>query len=150
MTEQREPLWAGGLAHQPRHSYDEVFPEPADTETPLTPRTASTRYVVILGTAVLIALTILGVSLSAGTSLTVVEVGSAWEGIPMTCHTARLEQGDRALELFSCHAIGGGELPPGVYEPPDAQWTSDLTGADALRNRIAITAEGDLAGWALY
>jgi hypothetical protein len=150
--DQREPLWASSLASRPHSDHEADFPElgeEADAPPPADEQPPDERRAVAIGVGVLAAIA-LGATMVAGNgSLEVEDVPSSWGSVPMTCHTARLDHVDRAVELFRCQASSGA-LPPGVYESPAAQWTSDLTGLDARTNRIVISPDGDLTGWATY
>ena len=151
---QHESLWAGSPAQQ-RHRLDDVVARWERDETPAPPpRRSHARQPVAprtaLGALAAIVVVALAIALPARDSLAVEDVASYWEDVPMTCHTARFEQGERALELFRCHAVGGGALPPGVYRSPDARWTSDITRRDAQANQMEISPGGELAGWAAY
>src|SRR4051794_13356896 len=133
--EKRRSLWADPLAHEPERPADVVArvipeepeepqpqpPEPeADAESPRPVGLAVALAVAALLATVMVAL---AANQTTGLSVKVEDVPSRWEDVPMRCHTARLAQGGRAVELFRCRALGGGVLPPGVYRSPDSQWT---------------------------
>jgi hypothetical protein len=151
--DKREPLWASSLADQPRPTSEAVHPEPDETqEVPLrsdAEQLVGRRAVAVGGLAATILVVLAIVAADRG-SLMFEDVPSSWGDVEMTCRTARFEQDDRALEVFRCHAVRGGTLPPGVYRAPDAQWTSDLTRRDARANAIEISPDGELTGWAVY
>lgn len=157
MTDPREPLWASSLADESRPDYDDVIvrvldepDEPRRAEPP--PREPGERPP-LLALGLLAGVFLLGLLIATPgrTSWTVEDVPSYWGEIPMTCHTVRLEQdAPRAAEWFWCRSLGGRRLPPGLYESPESQWTSDLTRRVARENRIRITEDGDLSGWARY
>jgi hypothetical protein len=140
------PLWSGRLAQPREDAYDDVFAPPPEPEEP--PR-RDRRLAVATGILAVVAIVLLIVASNLGTSQ-LRELASSWSGEPMRCTTARFERGDHAFELFACHAVAGGELPPGVYRTPETQWTSDLTRRDAFANVIEISPRGELSGWALY
>jgi hypothetical protein len=151
--DKREPLWASSLADQPQRTCDAVPPEPDEAQEapprPIAEPRVGPRAVAFGGLAVTVMVVLAMLAADRG-SFKVEDVPSFWEDIEMTCRTARLERDDRALEVFSCQAVRGGTLPPGIYRSPDAQWTSDLTRRDARANAIEISPDGELTGWATY
>jgi hypothetical protein len=68
----------------------------------------------------------------------------------MTCATVRVEEDDRALELFRCKAQGADQLPPGDYRPSGTDWRSDFDRRRATDYAIRISANGVVLGWARY
>jgi hypothetical protein len=152
--DQREPLWASSLADQPRPDYDDVtvrvLEEPDETASPPGDRQGAPRWKLMVGALPAIAIVALAIALEDGGALTIAEVPSYWGDAPMTCDTVRFEQGERAVEWFSCRALAGRRLPPGLYRSPDSQWTSDITRLDARQNVIRISPEGKVVGWATY
>jgi hypothetical protein len=102
-----------------------------------------------LAIGVLVSLAIIALASSRG-SLEFKDVPSYWDQTPMTCQTTRIEQGARSFELFNCHALGSGVLPPGIYQSPDSLWNSDITRREALANGMEISPDGTLTGWAAY
>jgi hypothetical protein len=159
----REPLWASSLARQPRAGDDVVATwerdddddddEPSPPPAPA-PAAATVHdfwpQAIALGAALFAVLVLVAAALTSSGTLTVRDVSSGWDDVPMTCRTLRLEDGDRALEAFRCHAVGAGRLPPGVYRSPDSQWTSDITRRDALADAMRISRSGVLTGVAVY
>jgi hypothetical protein len=152
--DQRKSLWADPLADEPERESDVVARVLPDDPEPSPPRAHPRKSVrpraFALGMLGAIVVVALATAQAGGGSLAVDDVPSAWNEVPMTCKTARFEQGRRALELFRCHALGGGTLPPGVYRSPDSLWTSDITRRDARANVMEISPEGELRGWAAY
>jgi hypothetical protein len=159
-----EPLWASSLADQPRRDADRVRPVIEDATVtvhrepqPARPRparparqaTAMHRGIAI-GLLASLAVVVLAISLPSRGSLSITDVPSFWGDVRMTCHTVHLADGARAFELFRCHAVGGGTLPPGVYRSPTDQWTSDITHRDAQIDEMRISPDGVLTGWAAY
>lgn len=147
--DQRSPLWATSLApeREPEPGRDDGAPDgppPVAAQPPFNPRVAAVRLLVLA------AIVGLAAALAGRGSVTLAEVPSSWGPVPMTCDTARFEEEDRAVELFSCRATAGGTLPPGVYRSPASRWTSDLTRRDALVNEMVIAPDGDLTGVAVY
>ena len=138
-----------GWRRTPPHAYEQVFAEPEPEPPPPPVRPSGLRTVALLAAVVVVAAMVLG-AVVGRTTAQITELASAWGTVPMRCKTIRVEQGDRAFELFECRATGGLRLPPGVYRTPDAQWTSDLTRIDARVNEIVITQRGELTGWAAY
>jgi hypothetical protein len=152
---EREPLWASGLASQPRPDYDvivRVLDDEPDDE-PLGPQepqpSPPSRRVVVAG-AVAIVVLLLAIATEGRGSLMIVDVPSGWGEVDMTCRTERLEEGDRAVERFWCRAIGGRPLPAGTYRSPGSQWTSDITRRDAEESWVRISRDGEVEGWATY
>jgi hypothetical protein len=144
-----EPLWASSLADQPRRHEDVVRPQLTAVPRETQPRVGQ-RAIALVGLAAVITVVALAASLTGRSGLAIEDVPSFWGDVQMTCHTARFTQDQRALELFRCHAVDGGTLPPGVYTSPEATWTSDITRRDARVNRIRISPDGELTGWAAY
>jgi hypothetical protein len=62
----------------------------------------------------------------------------------------RIEEDDRTIEIFRCKAQGAGQLPPGVYRPPETDWNSDFDRRAATDHAIRISPNGVVVGWALY
>lgn len=153
-ADQRRPLWAGSLADQPRSDYDDVIvrvlEEPEEAPPPPRDRRPAGRGSLVAGVLLTIGIAALVIALDRPQSLTVADVPSYWGDVPMTCHTARLEQDDGAIEWFWCRAVGGRSLPPGLYRSPESQWISDITRRRARESRIRISADGEVAGWARY
>lgn len=87
---------------------------------------------------------------SRSSDITRQTVASAWGDVAMACDTRRFTEGDRAFELFTCRAVDGGRLPPGLYRSPRDLWRSDLTGQEARGNVLRITGGGTLTGVAVY
>ena len=149
-----EPLWADSLADQPRPDVIARVVEDEDDAPPPPPRPEDgpPGHLRALAFAALPLLAVMAVLLAreSGGSLTVEDVPSFWNDIPMTCHTVRLEQDARAVEWFQCRALGGGSLPPGLYESVDSRWRSDLTRERARSSRIRIAPDGKLVGRASY
>ena len=155
-TDQPEPLWASSLADQTRPDYDDVIvrvleeeaeeapPAPAGDQQPLG------RRPLVIGIVAATAAFVLAIALEREGSMTIAEVPSYWEDVPMTCHTVRLEEDERAIEMFRCRAVGGRSLPPGLYRTPDARWMSDITRRAARASQIRISPDGDVTGWATY
>lgn len=154
----RKPLWASGLADQPRADFDDVVvrvvedepeedarPQPPRPERPpgrgRVPAWVAIPAVVVFG---------LAIAFEGRGSMRIDEVPSFWGDVPMTCDTVRLARGDRAVERFTCRAVGDGRLPPGLYRSPDARWSSDFTGRPARSSRIRISRDGEVTGWATY
>lgn len=152
VDDRREPLWAASLAQQPRPSDDAVGPTAKDAE-PTPPRDVREPVkrpaVAVVAVGALIAVALIA-ALPRDGSLSVENVSSAWGHVLMRCHTARVEQDERVLEVFNCHAVDGGNLPPGVYRSPAVTWTSDIDRRDARASDIRISPDGDLVGWAVY
>jgi hypothetical protein len=148
-----EPLWATSLAREPRRVED--VPRPPAPE-PVRDTPAPEQGPPLVGVRVLAAVALAGLvvvltaSLVGRNSFSIGDVPSAWGDVKMRCHTARFEQDGRAVELFRCHAVGGGTLPAGLYESPESLWTSDVTRIDARANEIRIFPDGKLVGWAAY
>lgn len=154
---EREPLWASGLASQPRPDYDVIVrvldDEPDDDPSPSGPDSRpspppSRRSVVAAVVAVIVLL--LAIAAEGRGSLLIEDVPSGWGEVDMTCRTERLEEGDRAVERFWCRAVGGRALPAGTYRSPRSQWTSDITRRPAQESRVRISPDGDVEGWATY
>ena len=156
MTEGREPLWASSLADQPPR-YDDVSvsweleEEPKAPKAPKPPKEPRDRrllpgLLIVLGVVFAFALA----ALTDGGTLAVDDLPSGWGDTPMICKTARIQDGGAAFEMFRCHAVGGGVLPPGVYRSPESQWTSDFTRRDARASEIRIGTDGEVHGWAAY
>jgi hypothetical protein len=152
-----KPLWASGLADHPLSNYDDVIvrvleeePEetPAPPPSPAPQPSRPPRLLPKLGAALAVA--VLVMVLDSPGALTVQDVPSYWGEIPMNCHTVRLEEDDASAEWFWCRAAGGRPLPPGLYESPESQWTSDITRREAKVSRIRISRDGEVAGWAGY
>jgi len=150
-----ESLWARSRGHEPPGLDDVIVrwereePEasaPGADGQPVRRRALAVAAGVIAAIAV-VALT---AALPGRGFPSVVDVPSYWGDVTMSCRTARFEQGERALELFRCHAVDGGRLPPGVYRTPDARWTSDITRREARASGIEISRDGRLTGWAAY
>jgi hypothetical protein len=152
--DRREPLWASSLADQPRLDHDDVVARVLDEpeEIPPTPgdQPRPRRPTLFLGAVAAIGILALLAVLEGGGRLTIDDLPSSWGDIPMTCHTGRLEQGERAVEWFNCRAVGGRTPAPGVYRSPASQWTSDVTRRDARESWIRISDDGVVVGWAKY
>jgi hypothetical protein len=146
--DRHEPLWASSLADQPRREEDFAPVAPVKRAAPTRRRPGQGAAAVVAIVAVVAVL--LMAPLAERSALLIEDVPSYWGDVQMTCHTARFADDDRALELFNCRAIDGGTLPPGVYGSPDDTWTSDITRRDARVNRIRISPDGALTGWAAY
>ena len=161
----RRSLWADYQEEEPQPGADrarvlwsghEDEPEVADeaVREPAPPSDIVTQPLrpaaVAFGAIAAIFVVALATTLPGRGTLAVGEVPSYWERIPMRCETARIQQPDRAIELFRCRALAGGRLPPGVYRSPGSQWTSDITRRDARANVIRIGPDGELRGWAIY
>lgn len=152
--DRQEPLWASSLARQSERLDDvvvrwereepEVSAPGADGQQPVRWR------VVAVGVLAVVVAVALAAALPGGGSVTVEDVPSYWGDVTMTCRTTRLEQDDRAVELFRCHAVAGGTLRSGDYRSPEARWSSDITGREARANEIQISPDGELTGWAAY
>ncbi len=151
LSEPREPLWASGLAQERRPADEDYFAPDAPPERAEPVAAPRGRRVGVL-TALMVVLLVLlwGTILTGRSAYTHRDVLSAWRDIPMLCDTQRFDREDGAAELFTCRALGGAELPAGLYESPRAQWTSDLTREDARASVIRITRGGDLSGVAIY
>lgn len=148
---EREPLWAGPRADEVPRPPEPVEPAPPVAEPDEPPRPAPRSPANLLGwLAALAAVAFTVVLIGRSSSFTLADVPSSWEDIEMTCRTARFEEPNHSFELFRCRAIDGGELPPGRYRSPEAQWTSDITRVDARASLIRITRDGVLDGWAIY
>jgi hypothetical protein len=158
MSDPRRPLWASGLADEPRSGYDDVVvrvleeePEEAppqpQREEPAPDRKRRSLVPALLGVLAFVAVVI---ALEGRGPLTIADVPSYWGDVPMTCDTIRVEDGDRAIEYFQCRALGGRRLPPGLYSSPESQWRSDLTRQAADQSRIRISRDGEVVGWARY
>ena len=157
--DRREPLWASSLADRRPVDHDDVIVRVtvvADeedvagapgAEPPPRQRRRPPFAGAIVGAMAAVAVVL---ALLDGDGWTFGDVPSYWERVPMTCETLRVERDDGAGEWFSCRAIGGGRLPPGLYLTPDSQWRSDITGRPARRSRIRISRDGELEGWAAY
>lgn len=150
-----EPLWAYSLAEQPRPDVIARVVEEEPVDTPAPPRPAGAPRParasgLVMGTLAAIAVAAVAFAVRDGGEWTVADVGSYWGDVPMICETTRLEQGEKAIEWFECRAVSGGVLPPGLYESPESQWTSDLTRKDAQESRIEISRDGRVVGWAKY
>jgi hypothetical protein len=151
----RKPLWAGWKEEEPQDDFADVIvrvfeeedepveapPPPAAPPQPRSPWLALPVTLAVVGLALLLA---------PSGSWQIADVPSGWGDVPMTCDTLRIEKGDQAAEFFSCRALGGRPLPPGLYESPESQWTSDITRRDARESRIRIPRDGRLSGWAVY
>jgi hypothetical protein len=152
--DRRKPLWASSLADEPRPDYDviaRVLEEPEDDPPPPPDDRPPARWPMpILGAAAAMGFLALLLVLGGRGSLTIADVPSSWGEIPMTCHTTRLEQDDRAFEWFRCRSTGGLSLPPGLYRSPESQWSSDITRHPATESRIQISPDGEAEGWAAY
>jgi hypothetical protein len=159
-----EPLWASSLATQPRpddvtvhvveRERDEKPPRrrpegPRPQEPGRPPRQAPARRRQIAAGVALLA--VLAAVLAASTGrASIADLSSSWDDISMTCRTLRMEDGPRALEVFSCRSDDGRRLPTGTYASPRTVWQSDVDRREAVATRIRITPGGDLTGWALY
>ena len=108
------------------------------------------RPTAVVAIVAVLALGALVMAQPSGGSILSEDVPSRWEDVPMTCDTLRIEQGDRAIERFRCRALGGAALPAGVFRPPGAHWTSDITRRPARDSRIEISPDGEVVGWAVY
>lgn len=147
------PLWASSLAHQARREEAVAPPAAEDAMATAVHREIQLpvgQRAVALFLLAAVTVVALAASLAGHNSMSVEDVPSYWGDVRMTCHTARFERDERALELFRCHAIGGGTLPPGVYASPDSIWTSDITRRNARLNAMRISPDGELTGWAAY
>lgn len=154
----RKPLWADSLADQPRADYDDVVirvleDEPEEDVRPAPARRERAperrrvpRWAVVAAAVMLL----LAVAFEGRGSITIEDAPSYWGDVPMRCDTVRLAAGDEAVEQFTCRAVGGRSLPPGLYRSPDARWNSDLTGQRARQSRIRISPDGEVTGWATY
>lgn len=146
-----EPLWADSLAHQRRPDViARVVEEPDDDPPPPRDRRPAARRPLVFAALPLGFVLIALLALRTSGSLTLQEVPSYWNDIPMTCDTLRLERDARAWEWFECRALGGGSLPQGTYDGPEARWTSDITRGRARTSRIRISPTGELVGRATY
>ena len=121
--------------------------EPEEVPSPSSPRR---RRPLVLGTVGALGLVALVVAQGGGGRLIAEEVPSGWGDVEMTCDTLRLEKDGRAIERFTCRALGGQPLPAGLYESPESQWTSDITRVQAKKSRIRISPDGEVEGWATY
>ena len=137
-----EPLWAESLRRT-------ASPKP---EAPAKPKPPSFPAGPVLAIVALVAFAVLlGVIVSAQSSrVTFADLPSYWGSVEMTCATVRIEEDDRALEIFRCHAQGAGQLPPGAYGPPESNWNSDFDRRPAADHAIKISPTGEVFGWALY
>ena len=137
-----EPLWAESLRREASPK-----PEiPAKPKPPSFPARPALAIVALVAFAVL-----LGVIVSAHSSrFTFADLPSYWGSVKMTCATVRIEEDDRTLEIFRCHAPGAGQLPPGAYRPPESNWNSDFDRRLAADHAIRISPTGEVLGWALY
>ena len=156
--EQRKSLWADPLPEEPRPNADvvaRVLPEEPEEPKPSPPaRQPSPQRVhppaLVVGFALAFTIVALASLMGDRGSLSVEDVPSFWGDVPMTCKTARIVQGPRALEMFRCHALTGESLPAGFYRSPTDQWTSDITRRPAAENAMEISRDGELRGWAAY
>ena len=154
--DQKEPLWADSLADQPRPDYDVIVrvleEEPEDEAPPPPPREpreppGPRRILAALGLLLVVAVLI---AREGDGALTIADVPSGWGDVPMSCDTVRLERDERAVEHFTCRAIGGRPLPAGTYRSPESQWTSDISRRDADSSHVKISKDGEVVGWATY
>ena len=156
MTRRRryKPLWADLPPDEPdpyadvsmQWTVEEGEPEQVDSAPQEPPRPRQIGSVAALALAgVVVAL-----AARAGNTFSAETVPSAWGDIAMRCDTMRLKSGAKAVEAFSCRATDGSQLPPGRYESPETQWTSDITREDALTSVIEISGDGELNGVATY
>jgi hypothetical protein len=148
-------LWADPLP-QPEREPDVVArvlpdePEEPDGSPPPSEAPQRRPRGMVIGVLAAVILVLLATARSGGGTLAVEDVPSSWDEVPMTCRTARFEERARAIELFSCRALGIGSLPPGVYRSPSARWNSDITRREARANGMTISPEEMLKGWAIY
>jgi hypothetical protein len=153
--EQRRSLWADPPPDErPPDVVARVLPDEPE-EPPTAPPEAPARQPVrpralAIGAVAALVIVVIASAISARGSLVVEDVPSSWGDVPMTCKTARFEEGGLAVELFRCHAVGDGKLPAGIYQSPDSLWTSDITRVDARANAMVISRNGQLKGWAAY
>jgi hypothetical protein len=158
---ERRPLWAGPIADEPRHGYEDVvvrvleeepeeLPPPPPPTQPSRDQPPAERRSPAPWLLTVLAVVGLTIALEGRGSITIVDVPSFWGDVPMTCHTVRVERDEGAVEWFRCRAVGGRPLPAGVYRSPESQWTSDITRRDARESRIRIWPDGDVVGWARY
>src|SRR4051794_25313954 len=116
--DQRKSLWADPLPDEFQQHPDVVARVlPDEPEAPPPPRDVSQQPLrpgaVAIGVLLALVIVALATAHIGRGSLTVADVPSRWGDVPMTCRTTRLEQAAGALELFRCHALGIGALPPG-------------------------------------
>ena len=145
MEDDREPykpLWAESLRR-------EASPKPEAAANPKPPSFQANPALAI------VALVVCGVLLSVIVSddssrVTFAKLPSYWGSVEMTCATVRVEEDGRALEFFFCKAQGAGQLPPGDYRPPEANWRSDFDRRRATDHAIRISPNGVVLGWARY
>ena len=144
-----EPLWARGLAAPPQPAPDPTYPEPA----PIAPRDSG-RFAAVAtaGFGILLVCWYAAIMSAISSELTIGEVPSAWESVPMTCAIVRLEDRDGTLEVFRCRALPSAleELPAGFYTAPGTLWRSDIDRRAALDHVITISPSGELTGRAIY
>jgi hypothetical protein len=150
---QHETHRAGLRAHLRLRLHDVIVRWKRDEPEASAPRANAQqpvrRRAVALGVLAAIVMVALAAALP-GRGFQRVVVPSYWDDVTTSCDTARFEHGKGALELFRCHAVDGGRLPPGVYRSPNAQWRSDITRREARANEIEISPDGELTGWAMY
>ncbi len=149
-----KPLWADLPPDEPdpyadvtsRWTYDQDEPESADPA----PQEPGRGRAIGLAAASLVAGVLVVLAMTTGSAFSVQTVPSGWGDIPMRCETVRVDDGDHALETFSCRATDSSRLPPGRYESPDSQWTSDITREDARASVVEISGDGKLSGVAVF
>ena len=140
--ERYDPLWAESLRR-------EASPKPEAAAKPKPPSIRTRPALAIV--ALVVFAVVLGVIVSDDSSrVTVADLPSYWGSVEMTCATVRVEEDDRALELFRCKAQGAGQLPPGDYRPPETNWRSDFDRRRATDHAIRISPNGVVLGWARY
>jgi hypothetical protein len=137
-----EPLWAESLRN-------EASPKPVAAGKPQPPAFRA-RPVLAIAALVAFAALLAAIVNDDLSRVTFADLPSYWESVEMTCATVRVEEGDRALELFRCKAKGAGRLPPGEYRPPETDWNSDFDRRRATDHAIRISPNGVVIGWARY
>ena len=140
--ERYEPLWAESLRK-------EASPKPEAAAKPKPPSFRARPALAIV--ALVVFAVFLGVIVNDDSSrVTFADLPSYWGSVEMTCATVRVEEDDRALEVFRCKAKGAGQLPPGDYRPPESDWRSDFDRRRATDHAIRISPNGVVLGWARY
>jgi hypothetical protein len=153
--EQRRSLWADPEPDEPVAHPDVVTrvlddePEAPPPRPPKERRKVSPRAWII-GAIAAVVIVALASAMADHGKITVTDVPSSWDTTAMTCDTTRIERGARAFEIFRCHALGGGTLPPGIYTAPGSRWNSDIDRRAAVINAMEISRDGQLTGWAVY
>ena len=140
--ERYEPLWAESLRR-------EGSPKREAAAKPKPPPFRARPALAIM--ALVVFAVFLGVIVNDDSSrVTFADLPSYWGSVEMTCAAVRVEEDDRALEVFRCEAPGAGRLPPGDYRAPESNWSSDFDRRQSNGPAIRISPNGVVVGWARY